>query len=332
MTVPLEISESEGQLLYLAENLTSLYASPDMQWLAGRFEFLGEKALGAALSLLAIVDEAGTYRPVPVSAQAPASIRALREELRVGDLASSAEAAATLAEVERQGRAMTLPVDALFGSEPEEVDGASAIVVPVAYNREPIGAAIFVAAASPRNEQVAQILASHTAVAIYLLRQREEARRLHSVDPILWIPDEDFIIAQLKREVTRARRYKREVGVAVLRLANEREIRRQFGDFFTDHLMRRIGSHVLAQVRDSDVVGALAGGYAVIHNETPLEGTTLSAERLRDSITQMVVQRFPEVPRPEMAVAVAGFPETAATVEMLLEHLRRSAASADIAA
>jgi GGDEF domain-containing protein len=322
VTLPPEISESEGQLLYLAENLTSLYASPDMQWLAGRFEFLGEKALGAALSLLAIVDEAGTYRPVPVSAQAPASIRALREDLRVAELASNADAASVLAQVERQGRAMTLPVGALFGIETEEVDGASAIVVPVAHNREPIGAAMFVAGASARNEQVAQILASHTAVAIYLLRQREEAGRLHSVDPILWIPDEDFMVAQLKREV----------GVAVLRLANEREIRRQFGDFFTDHLMRRIGSHVLAQVRDSDVVGALAGGYAVIHNETPLDGTTLSAERLRDSMTQMVVQRFPEVPQPEVSVAVGGFPETAATVEMLLHHLRQSIASADIAA
>ena len=46
--------------------------------------------------------------------------------------------------------------------------------------------------------------------------QREEARRLHSVDRCLWMPDEDFLLAQLRREVTRARRYGREVGIAVL--------------------------------------------------------------------------------------------------------------------
>jgi diguanylate cyclase (GGDEF)-like protein len=165
------------------------------------------------------------------------------------------------------------------------------------------------------------ILAAHAAVAIYQLRQRDEGRRLHSVDRRLWVPDEDFLVAQLKREVTRARRYGREVGLALLALENEADIRYRFGDFFTDHLLRRIGGQLLATVRDSDILGALGGRYAVIHTETGLEGTRLSAGRLRDVVVDMVARRFPEVPAPEISVRCVAFPASGATVEALIGEL-----------
>jgi diguanylate cyclase (GGDEF)-like protein len=318
MTLPGESSDAEGRLLYLAENLVSLHAAADLRWLAGRFEFIGEKAVGAALSVLAMVDEAGSYRALPASAQAPAATRDLREAMGVGQLASNQDAAAIFAQVEDQSGAMTVGVEQLFGAGSPEGAPDTVIVVPVSYNRESIGVALFVVDPGPLNETIALLLASHAAVAIYQLRQRDEARRLHSVDPILWIPDEGFLIAQLQREVSRARRYGREMGLVLLRLDNEREVRRQFGDFFTDHLLRRIGAQVLTQVRDSDVLGALGGGYAVIHNETSLAGTRLSGERLRDAVTRMVVRRFPEVPSPAISLGVAAFPETADTIEDLL--------------
>ena len=49
----------EGRLMYLLENVATLHAASDMPWIAGRFEFLGEKALGASLSVLALPDETG---------------------------------------------------------------------------------------------------------------------------------------------------------------------------------------------------------------------------------------------------------------------------------
>jgi hypothetical protein len=46
-----------------------------MAWLAGRFEFLGEKALGAALTVLALPDERGAFRAAASSSPRPASAR-----------------------------------------------------------------------------------------------------------------------------------------------------------------------------------------------------------------------------------------------------------------
>ena len=312
---------AEGRLLYLAENLASLHAAPDLAWLAGRFEFLGEKTLGARISVLAVSDESEAYRPVVPSGVRPATIRAAWDALDVGALASNAAAHAIFECAVRRPGVSVLPVEDLFPSAPRAPAAPVVLLAPVAHNREAIGVGIFVVEPGALHEQIAAILAAHAGVAIHQLRQLEEARRLHSVDPVLWIPDETFLVAQLRREVSRARRYRRELGVALLRVENEPELRRQFGDFFTDHLMRRIGAQLQARVRDSDVLGAIGRGYAIIHNETSLDGTMLSGGRLRNVVIQMVRERFPEAPALDVSLAVAAFPASADTVEDLLEQL-----------
>jgi GGDEF domain-containing protein len=314
-----ESSDSgEQRYAYLAENLASLHGSPDLPWLTGRIEFIGEHAFGAALTVLALPDERGVYRAAPSAAPRPATARDLWQALDIDAIASNDAVRAAFAEAEKRADAVTLPFATLFGDRGDGANVDSVIVSPIAYNRELIGVALFCVQHSPATEHMVNILASHAAVAIYQLRQREEARRLHSVDRQLWVPDEDFLMAQLRREVTRARRYGREVGLAVLGLENEPEIRHRFGDFFTGHLLRRIGGQLLATVRDSDILGALRGRYAVIHTETGLDGTQLSAGRLRDVVVDMVLQRFPEAPAPEISVTCAAFPVSGATVEDLV--------------
>jgi GGDEF domain-containing protein len=303
---------------YLAENLASVHASPDMPWLTGRLEFIGEHAFGAALTVLALPDERGVYRPAPSASPRTAKTRDLWDELEIDALTKNDALREALAEAEKRADAVTLPFATLFGERGAEAGVDSVVVAPISYNREPLGVALFCVQHSPATEHMVNILAAHAAVAIYQLRQREEARRLHSVDRRLWVPDEDFLMAQLRREVTRARRYGRELGLAVLGLENEAEIRHRFGDFFTDHLLRRMGGQLLATVRDSDILGALQGRYAVIHTETGLDGTQLSAGRLRDVVVDMVAQRFPEVPSPEISVRCAGFPVSGGTVEELV--------------
>jgi len=321
---------AEGRLLYFAEQLANLHASPDMPWLVGRFEFLGEKAVGASLSVLAIPDERGAFRAARSGSPRPALARDLWAALQIDDLAANAAAAHTFTLAERGSRPLTVPVGDLFPQAAEHVRGGT-IVAPVLFNRELIGAGFFVVDHDPLAEAIAAALAAHAGVAVHQLRQRDDARRLHSVDQRLWVPDEHFLLAQLRREVNRARRYGREVGLALLRLENEDEVRARFGAFFTDHLLRRIGSQLLAGVRDSDVLGALDGAFAVIHCETPLAGTRLSAERLRDAVLQMIAQRFPEVPTPEISVRVAAFPDTATTTDDIVAALTARPAATHVA-
>jgi len=323
---------NEGRLLYLAEHLAAFHASHDQARLAGRFEFLGEKALGAALSVLALPDERGAFRPVSSASPRTAATRDVWAALDVDSLPANSAAADAFGVAEQCGRPIALRVNDLFPDAAIPPGCDAAIVAPLQLDGEFLGVGMFVVAHTPMAETIAAILANHTAVALSQLRDREDARRLHSVDPVLWVPDEHFLLAQFRREVNRARRYGRDVGLAILRLENEAEVRRRFGDFFAGHLLRRIGSQLLASVRDSDVLGALDGAYAVIHTETSLAGTQLSAERLRDAVVDMVRRRFPEAPAPEISVCAVSYPETAAGVEALLDALLEPAGHAAAAA
>ncbi len=311
---------TEGRLMYLVENLATLHAASDMQWIAGRFEFLGEKALGASLSVLALPDETGAYRAVASASPRTASARDLWDALDIDGLPQNSSAVAVFGEAESHARAAHYPLRVLF-PDSERADGETAIVAPISFNRELTGVGLFVVEPGDMTESMATMLASHAAVAIHQLRERESARRLHSMDARLWVPDEAFLVAQLRREVARARRYGRELGLALLRFESEPDVRAKFGDFYTNHLMRRIGSQILAKLRDSDVVGALEGAYAVIHTETSLEGTVLSSERLRESVVQMIEQRFPEVAEPRLSIRVVAYPGSAGTAEDLVRAL-----------
>jgi GGDEF domain-containing protein len=317
---PAAADGAEGRLIYLVENLASLHAAPNLAWIAGRFEFLGEKALGAALSVLALPDETGSYRAIAGGSSRPAAARALWDALDIANLADNAAAVAVFGEAEGHSRAVGHQVSELF-PESEHAGTEHAVVVPIAFNRELMGAGLFVVEPGEMTEAMATMLASHTAVALHQLRERDEARRLHSMDARLWVPDQDFLMSQLVREVARARRYHRELGLALLCFESEAEVRAKLGDFYTDHLMRRIGSQLLAKLRDTDVVGALEGGYAIIHTETSRDGTQLSSERLRDSVLRMIAQRFPEVAAPRISVRAAGYPATASTAEDLVRQV-----------
>jgi len=233
-------------------------------------------------------------------------------------------AAKSFVAVEKVGRPAAVRVGDLFPSDGGDLNERDAIVAPLLCDREFRGVGFFLVDASPDVEQIAGVLAANAAVAISQIREREDARRLHSVDPKLWVPDSNFLLQQFQREVNRARRYGREVGLALIRVENEAEVRGRFGDFFTDHLLRRIGGQLLASVRDSDVLGALDGGYAVIHAETGLTGTQLSADRLRDHAVEMVRLRFPEVPELRMTSRAVSYPTTASNADGLLAKLTES--------
>ena len=324
-----QADSGEGRLVYLVENLASLHAAQNMGWIASRFEFLGEKAIGAALTVLAISDDSGVYRAATSASQRPAMAGDWWDDLKIDELAQHTAAEAAFGAAEGRGRAAVYEIKELFPDCARE--GAErAIVAPVSFNREMLGVGLFIVEPNELTEAMTSMLSSHAAVAIHQLRQRDEARRLHSLDQRLWVPDQSYLMTQLTREIARARRYGREVGVAMLRFASEPAVRATYGDFYANHVMRRIGSQLLIDVRDSDIVGALNGGYAIIHTETRLEGTQASSERLRDKVIGMLSQRFPELTDLEIDVSAAAYPASGATVEEVVGAL--TASEGDVAA
>ena len=94
-----------GRLMYLVENLASLHAAQNMEWIASRFEFLGEKAIGATLTVLALPDDTGAYRAAASASPRTAVARDLWDALKIDDLGERTTAAAVFGEAEAHGRA-----------------------------------------------------------------------------------------------------------------------------------------------------------------------------------------------------------------------------------
>ena len=318
----IEAPADRDRLLVLAEDLASLHGSPDLQWLGTRFARLGERVLGAVLSIVALPDERGAFRAMSASSPATVLARQLWVRLDISNLATNLTAAAAFAEVEQRGTPLSLPLERLFTRQVSAAGVEAGIVAPAIYEREQVGMCLFIAPEDPFNEVLAGILASHLAVAIHRLRMVEEGRRLHSIDPVLWIPDEQFLLSSLRREVSRARRYDRPLGLTLLGVKDTDAIRERFGNFFTDHLLRRIGSQVISHVRDSDIVGALDGGIAVIQVETPPDGIVVAGQRLTEAAALMVRQRFPELPSLTFTLAAAAYPSQGDTAERLIAAVR----------
>jgi len=92
--------------------------------------------------------------------------------------------------------------------------------------------------------------------AIEHARRYQEARRLADLDPVTGLQNERYFGERLAREVSRARRYERQLGLLLFRLAVE--------DPGTS-LLATVGRRVLSAVRSADVSCHLGNGcFAII--------------------------------------------------------------------
>jgi diguanylate cyclase (GGDEF)-like protein len=309
---------------YFARMLSSLHAATDFPGLASRFEFVGERCVGAALSVLVLRDEGDVYRPVPGSGTTPSVVAAMWSTLQIDRLSQNNEAAAAFSQVVSQRLPRRFNLDAIFSETADAARGLVCDVTPLSFGGEFMGVGLFVIDPEAETAVFAPILSEHAAVAVQRLRLYEQARRLHGTDPALWIPDEAFFRSELRRELSRARRYGSQVGVALLRVDSVEKVRDRFGDFYAGHLLRRVGLHMTEAIRDTDALGALDGGFAVIQTGTSPEGTLISAERLCESVAKMLAHQFPELELSliaQISATTANAPEDDTTLDGIIAKL-----------
>lgn len=315
--------DSGESLANLARMTATLHAARDRQELAGRFEYLGERCVDAAMTLLVLADDADTYRPVLGSLKRPAATDALMRELGIGRLSENAGAIDVLRHVGAGNAARWLQLSEVFGDQNASGGDRSCVVIPLAWEGESFGVGVFVVEPTRRAEQLIAILAEHAGIAAQQLRAREAARRLHGIDPLLWVPDGDFVREALTRELSRARRYGGPVGVALVRLRCAADLRARYGNFYTDHLLRKVGGQIASAIRDTDVLGAVDGDFVVIQPGTARDGAWVAADRLSESIGVMLSSHHPELELSiiaEIAVVAAASPDDGATADALLRH------------
>jgi GGDEF domain-containing protein len=287
--------EFDRSLAELARLTACLHASRDIGELASHFERIAEQCVGASVAAFVIPDEAGTYRVTPGSLRRPAAIEMTRRQLRLDRLRENDALMAALHHVGANQDPRWFDLPDLFQDCPQEMAGSQCELVPIWIAGEPIGLGLFVVEQSDETGSLSSILCEHAGVAVQRLRALEQARRLHGTDAALWVPDTASVREALGRELSRAHRYGGSVALSFVSVECAEELRQKYGNFYTDHLLRRVGNQLRSSIRDTDTLGAAEGGFVIVQPATNREGADIAVARLADDVGTMLTANYPEL-------------------------------------
>ncbi|MBW6455955.1 MAG: diguanylate cyclase [Trueperaceae bacterium] len=121
-------------------------------------------------------------------------------------------------------------------------------------------------------------------------RMEELLRTLATSDELTAIPNRRHFLDLAEREVARARRHGRSLGMIVFDLDRFKDVNDTFGHHAGDAVLRAVAKAVEAQVRSSDMIGRLGGEeFAVVLPESTMDDVAYVAERVRSAIAELAV-------------------------------------------
>lgn len=113
------------------------------------------------------------------------------------------------------------------------------------------------------------------------LRQREDMRRLATIDVLTGIADRRHFMTTSAKETARAKRYARSLSVLMLDVDRFKTINDTWGHATGDRVIQEVAHIMAASIRKQDTCGRRGGEeFAVILPETHLSEALVIAERL----------------------------------------------------
>ena len=117
------------------------------------------------------------------------------------------------------------------------------------------------------------------------LAQRDEMQRLAITDPLTGVANRRQLILSGEFEIAKAVRYKHQASVLMVDIDHFKLINDTWGHPTGDRVIQSLTNSIVANVRNTDVVGRLGGEeFVVVLTNTGSEGAFILADRLRESI------------------------------------------------
>ncbi len=150
------------------------------------------------------------------------------------------------------------------------------------------------------------------------LRQgREELERLSRTDGLTGLPNRRHLMETLEKEVRRAQRNDRPFSLLMIDVDHFKRYNDTFGHLAGDDVLKGLAGVLSAAIRTADYAARYGGEeFTVVLPETPLDGATEVAERIR--------QRTQEQPfgangsQVTLSIGIAEFPSDGQTVESVI--------------
>ena len=119
-------------------------------------------------------------------------------------------------------------------------------------------------------------------------RMLTELERLATRDDLTGLSNRRSFLEYLEKELQRARRYGREVSLAVIDVDHFKSVNDRFGHTTGDHVLRCVSHTLNSVLREADTVGRLGGEeFAAVLPESDLARAQVAGERLREAVAAL---------------------------------------------
>lgn len=158
-------------------------------------------------------------------------------------------------------------------------------------------------------------------LALSNLKLREKLRQQAIRDPLTGLFNKRYLQETLEREVERARRAEKPLGVLMLDLDHFKRFNDTYGHEAGDELLRAFGHVLKGIVRVEDIPCRYGGEeFTLIMPDCPLEPLLVRAEEIRRAVEQIQVKKGGEVlGLVTVSIGAAVFPDQGAQGEVLLQ-------------
>ena len=174
--------------------------------------------------------------------------------------------------------------------------------------------------AQHEREHLAANFAADIALALANLRLRETLRTQSTRDPLTGLFNRRYLTESLDREVRRADRNARPLGIVMLDLDQFKPFNDTHGHEAGDALLRSFGRYIHKNTRGEDIACRYGGDeFVILLVDADLEVARRRAEELREGFGRMVVRhQNQKLDSVSFSMGVAAFPVHGTTSEDLL--------------
>ena len=110
----------------------------------------------------------------------------------------------------------------------------------------------------------------------------EEIYRLTTVDGLTQIFNRRYFLEQLERELSRAKRYRRELSLILFDIDHFKQINDTYGHLAGDYVLKQLATVVKGKIRREDIMARYGGEeFAVILPEIDIANSVAFAEKVR---------------------------------------------------
>jgi two-component system cell cycle response regulator len=176
----------------------------------------------------------------------------------------------------------------------DDPTGPAPIVVPVTFGSVTVGK-IALATRQPEHAQdrkLVEVIARDLGGPIRMATLLEQSQRLATLDSLTGLKNRRAFIESLGQEIGRRERHGYALSVLLLDVDHFKSVNDRFGHATGDLVLAAVGSVLKGQFRKVDIVARWGGEeFVVALSGAEAEGAHMSAERLREKIEELELER-----------------------------------------